>query len=390
MASASAPPTATFAGARVPSRPDAFSATPAGAVTDAAHPSSDTIPADLANTGEQRRSSLTTYPERTSHQSSQSSTFISGPSFLGLNSPGPASHSSSESGHYLLEDDEEPHSGRGKFILFAVALALAVGFGYLHFRQGGFDWLTSNKKPAPVSDVSQNAPQNETPQNNNDVLKTDAPNSGAAPNTNSGNSAAPPASDGTAPSNKATPAPSGAPTDTTQPTSAPNPPADSSSPGATPTSPTRETSADAGTKPADSTADSASDTPAETPAPAKSAVRARDRKPSPSKPAPTVERNDTVAEAERYIYGRGASQDCDHGVRLLKTTALQSNAKAMISLGALYSTGTCTPRDLPTAYRWFALALHRQPENQVLQDDLKSLWDKMTPPERQLAIKLSQ
>ena len=67
--------------------------------------------------------------------------------------------------------------------------------------------------------------------------------------------------------------------------------------------------------------------------------------------ATPFERNDSVAEAERYIYGRGEAQDCDHGVRLLKTNAQQSNAKAMISLGALYSTGTCTPRDLPTAYR---------------------------------------
>jgi TPR repeat protein len=97
-----------------------------------------------------------------------------------------------------------------------------------------------------------------------------------------------------------------------------------------------------------------------------------------------------VTEAERYIYGRGVRQDCDHGLRLMKPAAEQSNTKAMISLGALYSTGTCTPRDLPTAYRWFALALHKDPDNQALQDDLQKLWSQMTPPERQLAIKLSQ
>jgi TPR repeat protein len=100
--------------------------------------------------------------------------------------------------------------------------------------------------------------------------------------------------------------------------------------------------------------------------------------------------NDSVAEAERYIYGRGVVQDCDRGLRLLKPAAGQSNPKAMISLGALYSTGICTPRDLPTAYRWFALALHQQPDNQVLQNDLQKLWSQMTQPERQLAIKLSQ
>jgi TPR repeat protein len=97
-----------------------------------------------------------------------------------------------------------------------------------------------------------------------------------------------------------------------------------------------------------------------------------------------------VAEAERYIYGNGVRQDCDRGMRLLKPTAEQSNPKAMISMGAIYSTGTCTPRDLPTAYRWFALALHKQPDNQALQDDLQKLWSQMTQPERQLAIKLSQ
>src|SRR5208282_5257735 len=107
-------------------------------------------------------------------------------------------------------------------------------------------------------------------------------------------------------------------------------------------------------------------------------------KPSAAKPV------DTVAEAERYVYGSGVRQDCDRGLRMLKTSAGQLDAKAMISLGALYSTGTCAPRDLPTAYRWFALALHKQPDNQALQDDLQKLWSQMTQPERQLAIKLSQ
>jgi TPR repeat protein len=107
------------------------------------------------------------------------------------------------------------------------------------------------------------------------------------------------------------------------------------------------------------------------------------RKPTPITPV------DSTAEAERYIYGRGVRQDCDHGLRLLKPAA-QSNPKAMIALGALYSSGTCTPRDLPTAYRWFAMALHKQPDNLPLQNDLQKLWGQMTQPERQLAIKLSQ
>ena len=98
-----------------------------------------------------------------------------------------------------------------------------------------------------------------------------------------------------------------------------------------------------------------------------------------------------MSDAERYIYGRGgARQDCDRGLRILRPAADQANPRAMISLGALYSTGVCTPRDLPTAYRWFALALRKQPENQPLQENLQRLWSQMTQPERQLAIKLSQ
>ncbi len=99
---------------------------------------------------------------------------------------------------------------------------------------------------------------------------------------------------------------------------------------------------------------------------------------------------DSVAEAQKYLYGKGVPQDCDRGLRLLKPAANQSNSKAMIEMGALYSAGLCTPRDLPTAYRWFARALHKDPENQGVQTDLQKLWGEMTQPERQLAIKLSQ
>jgi hypothetical protein len=45
---------------------------------------------------------------------------------------------------------------------------------------------------------------------------------------------------------------------------------------------------------------------------------------------------------------------------------------------------------LPTAYRWFAMALRKDPNNQAVQTDLEKLWGEMTQPERQLAMKLSQ
>jgi TPR repeat protein len=98
---------------------------------------------------------------------------------------------------------------------------------------------------------------------------------------------------------------------------------------------------------------------------------------------------DQVTEAQKYIYGRGVTQDCESGMRLLKPAAAQANPRAMIEMGALYSAGLCTPHDLPTAYRWFAMALRKDPDNQSWQADLQKIWGEMTQPERQLAIKLS-
>jgi hypothetical protein len=275
---------------------------------------------------------------------------------------------------YLLEDEEEPKRGGGKLILGVLALALAVGFGYLHFKQGGFDWLkASQKKTAATTDTVQNGAD-----------------SGSAPGTTTIPAATNPAvtnPDNAAPqAGSAAPASSGAATNPTD-ANAPQTTAQQSDSQTTPpqaTAPlTHPDNSKAPAEPASSSASASSDSDKEAPptdAPAQ--PRARAAKPAAGRPG------DSVNEAERYIYGRGVRQDCDRGVRMLK--AEQSNPKAMISLGALYSTGTCTPRDLPTAYRWFAGALHKQPDNQALQDDLQKLWSRMTQPERQLAIKLSQ
>lgn len=295
---------------------------------------------------------------------------ITGPSFLGLSTPGPARDvSPSDHGDppanldYLLEDEEEPRRGPGKLILVLVALALAIGFGYLHWRQGGFDWLNASKKPAtsapdaaPAADSSASSPTPDSASTHSAATDVSTPPAAAQPTPSQTT-----ASNSTAPNNAALE--NAAPVASNP--AAPSQPNDFAAPPAT----------------------AASD---QSPAvPTAAAPLPKPHKPAPTKPAAAVP-YDPVTEAERYIYGRGARQDCDHGLRLLKPAAEQSNPKAMISMGAIYSTGTCTPRDLPTAYRWFALALHKQPDNQALQDDLKNLWEKMTQPERQLAIKLSQ
>ncbi len=338
---------------------------------------------------------------------------ITGHSFLGLSTPGPAVDGRAEPDalrpssnvDYLLDDEEEPKRGWGKLVFIVVALALAVGMGYLHFKQAGFDGLIpADKKPVatkPPSDATQ------------------SPDSGPAAGPTTPNSAPPTAgigNNGTAPatgSGAVTPAqPTAqepaqtAPSQTAPATSQPAP-ASQTPPAPTQAAPAASQSAPPASSPAGAvpsqaqpvdpnlpagTAPLSASRPDQQTAPTAEAPPA----PKPAIPAPAMAKPpaakpiDPVTNAERYIYGRGVREDCDHGLRILKQAADESNAKAMISMGALYSTGTCTPRDLPTAYRWFALALHKEPDNQALQDDLQKLWSQMTQPERQLAIKLSQ
>jgi hypothetical protein len=279
---------------------------------------------------------------------------------------------------YLLEDDEPPSRGWGKLFLFVIALALVGGFGYLRWKQGGFDWLTKNENKPAATQPADASPA--------------ATDSGSTPNTvpaPAGATPTTPASGNVIPTDSPTPAPA-SPTPQTDNSQAPAtqnsaPPTATSQDSTTPANaaPANPTDSNPPANAAPETASPDSDTQSPQ-VEAPPAPKPRERKPTPAKPV------DSVMEAERYIYGNGARQDCDRGLRLLKSAAEQSNPKAMVSMGTLYSTGTCTPRDLPTAYRWFALALHKQPDNQALQDDLQKLWSQMTQPERQLAIKLSQ
>jgi TPR repeat protein len=93
---------------------------------------------------------------------------------------------------------------------------------------------------------------------------------------------------------------------------------------------------------------------------------------------------------EQYLYGRGVPQNCERGLHYVKPAADQSNAKAMITMGALYATGHCISRDLPTAYRYFALALRLDPDNGPLRQNAEMVWKQMTAEERKQAIRLTQ
>jgi len=326
---------------------------------------------------------------------------ISGPSFLGLNDPAPRKRASlsidphapgSRGIDYLLDDEEEPRGGgAGKFILILIALALAVGFGYLRWKNQGFAWLNTGAHKASAAAQSPGDADTGTPSSSPASSPANSPAPGSPSITPDAQT--PAANQPAATQPATTPA---QPPSATGPSgnTAANPPGGTAAPSsAAPAKSDNSNAAKAGT-PADSddsgTADD-NDTAAAAPKPVKPTAPRDVPAAKPSAAAPKPGRTgDPVGEAQKYLYGKGAPQDCDRGLRILKPAANEANPKAMIQMGALYSAGLCTPRDLPTAYRWFALALRKDPDNMAVQTDLQKLWGEMTQPERQLAIKLSQ
>lgn len=329
---------------------------------------------------------------------------ISGPSFLGLNNPPPSSVTAAKRAsisidpdsappasnlHYLLEDEEE-HKGSGlwKIFLILVALGLAVGFGYLRWKNQGFAWLNPPAKKPAITEEQPGA--GDTPPSSPGSTTAPAPATSSS-STPSSSPAAQPAAQpppGAAPANSAvppTPAPAaGAPSATAPASTDGSKPADGANTEAAPDKASSAENPPPDKSPSDSAkADPAPDTTDDAPTPAKPKAE-----PAP-KPRPAVP-TDPISEARKYLYGKGAPQDCERGLRLLKPPANAGNPKAMVEMGALYSAGLCAPHDLPTAYRWFALALRKEPDNDSVQADLQKLWGEMTQPERQLAIKLSQ
>ena len=317
-------------------------------------------------------------PTRAAAPEAHESRASSAPSFLGLNDPAPAKRANlsvelpasgtSRNLDYLLED-EEPKSGGGwiKYVVILLALALAAGLGYWRWKDQAFGWLNSGTKPAAsttnsnTNDAGSSASADSTPANT-------ATNKSAAPAADS-----PPTSGSTNPNSDAPANPSAS---STSPPGASNTGAGNTTAGNTSTAPAADSAASAATDAAK---------PADQPKPADDQPA-----PKPSASARPAKPFDSVAESDKYLYGHGVRQDCDRGLRMLKPAANAGNPKATMEMGGLYSSGTCVPRDLPTAYRWYALTLHKEPDNQAAQAALQKLWAEMTQPERQLAIKLTQ
>jgi TPR repeat protein len=123
------------------------------------------------------------------------------------------------------------------------------------------------------------------------------------------------------------------------------------------------------------------------PAPAAPTKTPNAATPQPA-PAPTSSADDAlVATGEKYLCGDGTAENCTLAEKNLRAAAAHSNTRALSMLGAMYATGHCANRDLPTAYKYFAKALHQDPSNGRIQRDLEVLWRQMNANERQAATR---
>jgi hypothetical protein len=333
--------------------------------------------------------------ERPSSQSSRTSppreraVPVSGPSFLGLGDE-PARDLD-----YLLED-EEPTSGHKSMSIFLLLLLAAVIYAGWRWRAEIYPRATEalHRVEAIIAPSSSTNSSSQTPTEPPPASTTDShtitpqdEHSATAPEKNDA-AKQPAAAETSAPT-------SAAPTSSAAASSAPA----SAPPGSSePASKTRAAESAAsqsgeGSKAEESAANPDEATPAEAePLPAKNAKPRAAVPKSPQKEIQSTASSDTsdeklVADGEKYLYGTGVPENCSRAQKSLQTAAQHSNSKAQAMLGTMYFTGHCATRDLPTAYRWFARALHGDPGNSRLQQDLEILWKAMTPDERQLATR---
>jgi TPR repeat protein len=301
---------------------------------------------------------------------------ISGPSMLGLNQPAanpPGANQTSVHEHSVdvLRErafssfdsflEPEPKSGAGRILLLLVLLAALGGAAWWVYTN--YLSTAGNQKAEPATSNTEQASSSEKPS-----TKSASQDAAPAPDARQSQTPAPSAAVPEGPSENAPAAPDSA----------------------------RKTS-EVETKSAD-------EPKPVTPAPAAPKKTTPDKKleakresrvavtKAPPTPAPaSVDTGDAAfRKGESYLYGRGVPENCDEAVKNLKAASTKSNAKARSAFGTMYATGHCVPRDLPTSYSWFALALRADPTNQILEKDLTAVWNQMTPPERQMATRMKQ
>jgi len=296
---------------------------------------------------------------------------VSGPSFLGLGNEPADSRSLS----YLLEDETPQHRGRN---LILIVLIAAVAVAAWHWRQDlrvvasrllsspprAVSAQDANSPPAAAASTAEPAPANGASADNKIQQPAQAP-----AGQSSDQAATPPAQ---------VPSAAGAASGTPDSTQAP--PASQSQAEQPAANDSEATNQPQPGDSASSTAGAKTDDSGEA-APRAASVR------KAAKPQTQSAVEDLEVEGEKYLYGNGVPENCTRARTNLLAAAQRSSAQAESVLGTMYATGHCATRDLPTAYRWFSRSLRKDASNTRIEQDLKVLWNQMTPEERQLALR---
>ena len=291
---------------------------------------------------------------------------VSGPSFLGLG----AEPAENKNFNYLLEDETPTHRGRNLILFLLLAAGAAAAW---HWRQDLRVLADQIVSTLPATKAGGSGNQAPTP--------------------------AAPAPDGTSGTATASGANAGTPIE--KPGETPQAPAAQTPPSAAPAAAAASGAADS-TQPAQ-----ADQSPPPNPSPASEAASAPAAKPDDSEEAPAppararksqitptqraaasaLQADELEAQGEKYLYGNGVPENCARARTNLLAAAEHSSAQAQSVLGTMYATGHCATRDLPTAYRWFGRSLRQDPKNTRIEQDLRVLWNQMTPEERQMALR---
>ncbi len=307
---------------------------------------------------------------------------LSGPSFLGLGTEPVRSNGRADSDVSYLFDDEDmrPRRTYWRFLLLLIILGGVGSLFYLQYRKEGKTWVAPWSHEKAQTPVQASQTQNPPAQPNANASDRQSTNNQAG-----GNPSAPASSNSQSAGNTSQPQ------DQTNTTSKNSEPAQDNTAQSTDANSANQQgkSTDGAAQKETAKADVPASDSAETTDTEQPAKRVRATKPKMARPAaPSVSPDDAlVANAEKYLYGRGVPQNCDRALSSLRPAADRSNTRARTLLGTMYATGHCVPKDLPNAYRWFALASRTSPDNMWVQRNLEMIWREMTPQERQLATR---
>jgi hypothetical protein len=337
-----------------------------------------------------REAPLTPVTERS--EPSQESSRIYGPSFLGLND---SYYSEGGSSDYLFEDEPRRSASPVAWLLLLVLVGLGA-YTYFHWgtvRAKAADYAERYgliQKQQPAADVAANTPSS--------ISTTNAAGDNNAAESNKAPEQNPPAA-----AEEHADANTGSSTSTPEDKAAGSAEDDDSTANGDASSEkaaaqdkdekqvAKPESDEGNAKSAEAASADESGDSSEVAQDSRKSAKSKERKvktedTSSEAAAPAIKYDNRKLElAQKYLQGKGVEQNCDLGMRLLRSAADEPNPHAKIQMGALYLTGHCVQQDQAEAYRWFSQAYSLDPKNSWVEKNLTEIWARMSPEERERA-----